>query len=173
MLRLNLFPEALEKRERNRIGAQKFRDNNPGYYEARIRKRAPRDPVQAAERRSEIRNDPERSAALSAQNRAYRRANPQVYRSAHLKAKFGLTIEQFERMNESQKGLCAICGRPETAMTRGLKQRSSPILTVDHDHDNGRVRGLLCGACNRGIGLLGESRERLRSAIDYLTRTAG
>lgn len=59
----------------------------------------------------------------------------------------------------AQDGKCAICLRPET----------TPLI-IDHDHDSGRVRGLLCSACNRGIGMLQDSAEVVSSAASYLTR---
>lgn len=61
-------------------------------------------------------------------------------------------------MVSRQDGKCAICGRIPHS-----------VLVVDHDHATGSVRKLLCSACNSGIGLLGESVERLHAAARYLT----
>ncbi len=58
----------------------------------------------------------------------------------------------------NQNGGCAICGQPQERR-----------LHVDHDHKTGRIRGLLCGSCNRAIGLLKESVASLASAIGYLS----
>ena len=74
--------------------------------------------------------------------------------------KYGITVDQYRIMLEVQSGLCAICRR--------LPTRSRKLLCVDHCHETGRVRGLLCSACNTAIGLLGDSRERLLAAADYL-----
>ena len=72
--------------------------------------------------------------------------------------KYGITPEQYEEMETAQAGLCRICERvPVTS------------LRVDHDHETGRVRGLLCHDCNSGIGLLGDDRERIMRAAIYLT----
>lgn len=61
-----------------------------------------------------------------------------------LRRKFGMTPADYERMLEAQKHLCAICRQ---------QQRPSHIrLAVDHDHDTGQVRGLLCTPCNRWLG---------------------
>src|SRR5207253_2176895 len=64
-------------------------------------------------------------------------------RRSHLKRTFGLTIEQYESMLAAQGGGCAICGRPP---------REDISLHVDHDHETGRVRGLLCFDCNATLG---------------------
>ena len=72
---------------------------------------------------------------------------------------YGLTREQFASMQLQQNGLCAICGRPP---------KENTILHVDHDHSSGAVRGLLCGPCNRMLGLSRDSTETLRNAIQYL-----
>lgn len=65
-----------------------------------------------------------------------------------------------------QGNKCAICGSEETDKRRG-KLRA---LAVDHDHETGKVRGLLCGACNKGIGLLKDDAEILRKAAAYLDK---
>lgn len=80
--------------------------------------------------------------------------------------KFGLTIEDYERMLLEQDGVCAICRRPETA-----RNQHGPIrLSVDHCHKTNRVRGLLCGNCNNGIGRFKDDPLILQSATDYLRR---
>ena len=71
--------------------------------------------------------------------------------------KYGLTPEQFRDMMDSQYGWCAICKEPL------LKPH------VDHDHQTGRARGLLCSNCNTGIGLFKEDPIILARAIGYLT----
>ena len=70
----------------------------------------------------------------------------------------------YDAMLAKQGGLCAICRKPETSTLRG---KLIP-LAVDHDHASGRVRGLLCGKCNKGIGLLGDSASGIRAALAYL-----
>lgn len=71
----------------------------------------------------------------------------------------GLEPEDYERLLESQDGTCAICDEPPKQIDR---------LCVDHNHDTGEVRGLLCRTCNQGIGLLGDAPEGVRSALQYL-----
>lgn len=93
----------------------------------------------------------------------YRKARA-GYRRYRLKYDFGLTQEQYDEMFAEQGGVCAICGQPETAITRGEVIR----LAVDHCHASGRVRQLLCAHCNHGLGHFRDSPERLRAAADYI-----
>ena len=78
--------------------------------------------------------------------------------------KYGLTTEQFDALLAGQGGVCAICGTLEW-MGRGNAPHT------DHDHATGRVRGVLCGNCNNGIGMFGDDPARLRAAADYLERS--
>jgi len=76
--------------------------------------------------------------------------------------RFGLSLDAYQTLLQVQNGRCAICGRlPE-------EQRGRSVLSVDHDHVAGRVRGLLCNNCNRGLGLLGDTFERIEAACKYL-----
>lgn len=70
-----------------------------------------------------------------------------------------MSVEDYEKMLEQQNYKCAICGQHET---------QKRVLSVDHCHKTGKVRGALCAACNRGIGSLKESKEVLEAAINYL-----
>lgn len=68
-------------------------------------------------------------------------------------------------MIEEQDNKCAICGQEETAKNNGIDVNK---LAVDHDHVTGRVRGLLCKACNNGLGHFQDDPELLEAAIRYL-----
>lgn len=72
--------------------------------------------------------------------------------------KYGMTHEEYLKMFEAQGGACSICGRTPP------KNR----LAIDHCHKTGRVRGLLCGACNTGLGLFRDDVALLRAATQYL-----
>ena len=76
-------------------------------------------------------------------------------KSTQLKYKYGITGEQKEAMFIAQGGLCKICV-------------SNKATDVDHCHTTGKVRGLLCRACNNAIGLLKENTETLQNAMNYL-----
>lgn len=92
---------------------------------------------------------------------------------AHLRRKFGITLEQYNAMLAEQGGVCAICGDPPTiqsGISKGHKQgrQTKPRLVVDHDHATGKIRGLLCIPCNRGIGFLKDDPVIVRFALKYL-----
>jgi hypothetical protein len=82
-------------------------------------------------------------------------------RKSYLKRTYGLTLADYERMFEAQGGVCAICreARPEER-----------TLHVDHDHETGVIRGLLCFRCNNALGDFREEYELFRRAADYLDR---
>jgi hypothetical protein len=75
-------------------------------------------------------------------------------------------LEQYEELLRQQNGVCAICGRPEIRTYNGKVKN----LSVDHDHETGEVRGLLCYKCNLGIGQFEDSIELLDKAKKYLTK---
>lgn len=86
--------------------------------------------------------------------------------ASQVASRYGLTLDEYLEMLDSQGHVCAICGEPETVPYRD-KVRS---LAVDHNHDTGEVRALLCTRCNRLIGVARERVEILQAAIDYLDR---
>jgi hypothetical protein len=71
------------------------------------------------------------------------------------KHRYGISQDRYEEILGSQNGVCAIC--------KGLEP-----LVVDHNHATGVVRGLLCHACNRGLGQFKDNISTLQTAIDYL-----
>lgn len=79
-----------------------------------------------------------------------------------LKRNYGITIENFDKMFEDQKGLCACCGASHVDFKRRLH--------VDHHHVSNQVRGLLCTRCNPGLGYFEDSIEKLEMAINYLRK---
>jgi hypothetical protein len=83
-----------------------------------------------------------------------------------LQRDYGITLNEYNKMLESQNDVCAICGKEETQKNQFGVIR----LSVDHDHKTGKVRGLLCSKCNRAIGLLNDRIEILDKASDYLKK---
>ena len=106
------------------------------------------------------------AAGRAAYQRAYRSVRSKELSDKERERTFGIDAERYAEMVEEQNGLCAICGRPERE-TRNGKVKA---LAVDHCHETGRIRGLLCVACNTGLGKLGDNREVLLKAVAYLDR---
>jgi hypothetical protein len=105
-------------------------------------------------RYQKLRENPEFLAKRAKSVREWSQQHPERrsehYRRKYLK-QYGLTIKEYDRMLEEQKGVCAICGQPETFVTKHGKPCR---LAVDHDHTTGKVRALLCGVCNKRLGHL-------------------
>jgi hypothetical protein len=85
-------------------------------------------------------------------------------RKYDLKKSYNITIAQYDEMLLKQNDCCAICKRHKSEVT--VKRKNH--LCVDHNHSTGKIRGLLCDKCNRGIGLLCDSIDLLNNAIKYL-----
>lgn len=110
--------------------------------------------------------DPEKGNAYA---REWNKKNPELRskytRKARLKRSYGLTPEDFEAMMTKQSELCLICNK---TMKRGI--RGGDNAAIDHHHETGVVRGLLCGNCNRMIGFGQENPDILVAAAAYLLR---
>jgi len=74
---------------------------------------------------------------------------------------YGINSDDYYKMNIAQNGLCAICRRMCNKHTR---------LSVDHDHKNGQVRGLLCHRCNTAIGMLEDNEDIIWNLLEYLKK---
>lgn len=93
---------------------------------------------------------------ILAKQRARRQRKQETDRRRRRLIRYGVTQERYETMYRAQGGCCAICGD------------AFDVLCVDHDHETGDVRGLLCWPCNFGIGHLRDDPDRLVAAAQYL-----
>jgi hypothetical protein len=75
---------------------------------------------------------------------------------------YRIRLEDYQKLYEDQNGRCACCGQLESSFKRNLH--------VDHDHESGKVRGLLCTQCNPGLGYFKHSIDRLKLGIIYLEK---
>jgi hypothetical protein len=85
-----------------------------------------------------------------------------------IKYAYKQTNEYIASLYESQAGCCLICGMAGLSPGVEPDSRDKKVLRIDHDHDTGEVRGLLCHRCNIGIGYLLEKPDLLRKAADYI-----
>lgn len=99
--------------------------------------------------------------------RSYCRECANKQRAAHkrknLFREYGITGEQYDEILLSQNGKCAVCGSED-----GKGQLKHQPLVIDHCHQSGVVRGLLCTKCNLGIGNFGDDIDRLKRVVEYL-----
>jgi len=77
--------------------------------------------------------------------------------------RYGIDMQEYRRLWLKQKGNCAVCRQPE-------RTERNRLLTIDHDHVSGHVRGLLCSQCNRAIGLLQDDPKVIAAAAAYVRR---
>lgn len=122
-------------------------------------------------RNAKRRDDPERRRMAVAIAAKWKKNNPGRYEELNRKyllAQFGITPEQYTAMHEAQGGKCAICAQPETLPNK--KRAGARMLAVDHCHATGKVRALLCAACNTSLGQFKEDPALLRAAAAYLER---
>jgi len=91
------------------------------------------------------------------------KADPDTKRRSYLLGKYGLTVEEYKLLLDGQGGTCAICRKVDGDIS----------LSVDHDHMTGKIRGLLCSLCNKGLGHFDDNPVLLQQALDYLTAVAG
>lgn len=94
----------------------------------------------------------------------YRANNPDVFRDQSYRSKYGITINDYDRMLAQQGGRCAICATDKPDGGR---------FCIDHCHDTGDVRALLCRCCNTGIGNLRDDPKIVEAALRYLRAFKG
>jgi hypothetical protein len=102
----------------------------------------------------------ENRVEYNAKQRVYRSKRRDIEREGHLRRTFGITQGDYDKLLACQGGGCAICG----------KQPGKISLHVDHDHETGEIRGLLCVGCNNALGQFHDDAALLDRAISYVAR---
>ena len=101
-------------------------------------------------------------------HRQWRVANPEsrqrTRRMGHLRSNYGLSIPEFEALPHAQDNKCPMCRKELT-----IGGRSNTSAHIDHDHQTGEVRAILCARCNNGLGCFQDNVDTLIGAIEYLT----
>lgn len=90
----------------------------------------------------------------------YRKLHPKMRKEIMLKHQYGISLEHYENIQNSQNGFCAICGIKPT----------NRVLYVDHCHSSNKIRGLLCIKCNSLLGFCNDNIEILKKSISYLEK---
>lgn len=153
----------LEKeRERHRLAKQKKRENDREAHNAYMREwnAKNRDRISKI-RRDRLKNDLEYAEKVRASDRERYAKTKEIHRSTRLKSIYGISIEKYNEMYELQDGKCAICG--DSKPNKGREG-----LVVDHCHNQGHIRKLLCCKCNTGLGQFRDDIALLEKAIKYL-----
>lgn len=109
---------------------------------------------------NKLKADPVKWRAYLDKHIEWTRQNPLKRKHYSLKSKFGITLEDFQNIGENQNWSCLICQIQFEAL--------SSELCVDHNHITGKIRGLLCKNCNKGIGCLKDNLTNLKQAVFYL-----
>jgi Autographiviridae endonuclease VII len=136
---------------------QKYYAENKGKWRAR------HDDPEARERRKQLRRERYANDAEFRERckKAARNIDPAKKREQRLRRTYGISADEFDDLIRKQGGGCAICKAP-------VGDGADRPLYVDHCHESGKVRGLLCSSCNFGIGKFRDDVSLLTRAIDYL-----
>jgi len=171
-------------RDKRKAHREQNKERSAAYHKAHYRENRERILARARE----LASDPNRKAKRAAQAKARRLAHPEEYEARwrkyesehrdevrrrtkewyeknkdHARARrYGLTFSEYQAMLEKQGGVCAICG----------ESKWKRCANIDHDHITGKVRGLLCGDCNRAIGLIRDNPKTALEMARYLTDQA-
>lgn len=100
-------------------------------------------------------------AARIAYNELYKKENAQLQRNGHYKREYGISLIDYNEMLIAQRGLCAICGKPE---------ENGNNLSVEHCHASGLVRSLACAKCNKALGLINDNPDAALAMFIYLQK---
>ena len=138
----------LEHREKERIRVAKWRKDNPEKY-----------------KEGYLKNSRNNAEVHRKNAKKWNSANPKRRRHFQLRYKFGITLEDYERILQTQGNRCAVCRTDKCSTGRNF--------AVDHCHTTGKVRGLLCKDCNLLIGRAKDRADVLREAAAYLDKAAG
>lgn len=155
---------AFKQRRHDAYVARRARDlesfNAKGRESAR-RQREKDPDAYRAKHRAYYAADPERHRAYVA---AYGRRESDVLKDKQYRRYYGLTLAEYQAMADKQGHRCALCNEPESMTMKGKLK----ALSVDHDHETGAVRALLCSRCNRALGFFRDDPDAMEAAAVYV-----
>lgn len=138
-------------------GRKNWHKNNKQYVKGYLKSRAE---IKNEQRNKKYAKDKVYRERIKVNVREYNLRHPGKKREQHLK-EYGLTVESYLEILNSQNNSCAICKEPFI---------NSKHTHIDHCHETNKVRGILCGSCNLGLGKFHDNPKYLLSAIEYLRR---
>jgi ribosomal protein L37AE/L43A len=152
----------------DRDSSKRSRINNPETSKYYQRKRRLDNLEEFRKRDNEYKKKDykERKDVYQERSKKFYQNNKDKVRNYRLKKEYGITLEQYNKIFEEQKGLCKICGSAESAISSYTKEIK--FLAVDHNHTTKEVRSLLCSRCNCLVGYSLEDTDILKKAIEYL-----
>lgn len=98
-------------------------------------------------------------------NKRWKVNNPVKMRANHLKREYNISLEDYDKLLQKQESRCAICKIHKDELKNGKIN-----LDVDHCHETGKVRGLLCPNCNKALGLFRDNPDIIKSTLEYLNK---
>lgn len=117
--------------------------------------------------RNYTKKHPERFKGREEYQKEYRLKNKERIRWQRIEKRYGITEEQWKQIFNDQGGKCCLCQRTE----KQIKKSKSKYFVVDHNHETGEIRGLLCGFCNRTVlAVIGECPNFAMRLHTYLSR---
>lgn len=148
-------PEKVKEMDKNKVlrNIEKIKERRKKHYQENIE--------QIKERNEKWRKNNKDKHNKSTTK--YYKNNPDKARNRQLKHSYNITLEQYNEMLVAQNNVCMICKNSET---------ENKNFAVDHNHNTGKVRGLLCSACNKSLGGFKDNVNILQNAIEYLKKDA-
>jgi hypothetical protein len=146
-------------KEEKRIYQKKWREKPENAEKHRVWSRAWLEKNRERNQQWQRENRRKNLEKVRAYDRARAPLRKEKSREWQLRTRYGMSVKAYDELVAAAKGLCAICGR-----------KPKEKLFVDHCHEAGHVRGLLCAKCNMAIGQLDNSPERALKVYEYLVR---
>lgn len=139
---------------------KRWRDSNKEYFSV-YQKKYQRENREKIKETDKIYYE-EHKEEIRIKTKEYNDTHKKQRRNRDLLKKYGITLEQYDKMFKKQKGFCIGCLRHQDVLKK--------VLAVDHNHKTGKVRGLLCDTCNRAIGLLQDDIKILVRLMRHLNK---
>lgn len=147
-----------EQKKKRAEYARMWRKNNPEKVAEHAKRTRIKNKEKIKQRQKEWREN--NRAHVSEKGKKWYIENVDRVRNNQLKLHFGISLEKYNKILDKQNGVCAVCG------SSSEKRKFS----VDHDHETGKIRGLLCRGCNVGIGNLKDDIIVIENALNYLKK---